>query len=491
MSISPGSTRRQRAPDLLSGPRALHAQQLRLATLIAIAQDEAAARRRRARRVWGLSVFGALASVGIVFQSCAGSKNAASANEKPLFHSAKAKPAHKQNETTEKPDKTAYDNAATDLQALFNSGLTPSASEADPGLPALEPDGPAPNSPTSRWATPNAVPVDPSQTPAPPAAATPDPGASTKPVSALDHPPTAFSQTKTREQRRVELTAELAGLLRPDAANNPDVLRALSSLIALEAVEPGAATPEIEAAIKPLSPDEAGAARVASDIVRTLASDPKLIADPIALRTELTRQLARLTTAPGAPAGEGLGFGTVALCSRVESFGRYTPFTGNRFLAGRTNPAIVYAEVENFTQRPVAETAGASGTAHRNADPDELAVELTIRAELFHDDGSRQWRSAEAAVRDIARTRRRDFFLVQRIDLPANLSVGKYNLKVTVRDRLGGDAVVETTIPITIVADPGLLGGGPSPMDAAPKPTAGVPTAGPQPLGTGPVSGGR
>lgn len=474
MPISPHPSRHRRAPDLLSGPRALYAQQLRLATLIAIAQDEAAARRRRARRVWSLSVFGALASVGIVFQSCAGSKSAAGAeSDKPLI-------VPKSGDQTDKPNKSAYDKAATDLQALFDAGLVPGGSQADPGLPALQPDANGP-APSSRWADPNPVPADPA--PTVPAASKPT---AQSPGSALDQP-----TSKTREQRRAELTAELAGLLRPDAANNPDVLRALSSLIALEAVEPGAATPEIEAAIKPLSPDEAGAARVASDIVRTLASDPKLIADPIALRAELTRQLARLTTAPGAPTGEGLGFGTVALCSRVESFGRYTPFTGNRFLAGRTNPAIVYAEVENFTQRPVTEADGASGTAHRNADPDELAVELTIRAELFHDDGSRQWRSAEAAVRDIARTRRRDFFLVQRIDLPANLSVGKYNLKVTVRDRLGGDAVVETTIPITIVADPGLLGGGPSPMDAAPKPIAGVPTAGPQPLGTGPVSGGR
>lgn len=480
MSFSPTPTRSRRTPEVLYGPRALHAQQLRLATLVAIAQDEAAARRRRARRVWGVSVFGALACVGVVFQSCAGSKHAADApGDKPLIHSAKSKAASKPDDHPPKPDKTAYDKAATDLQALFDSGLTPGASEADPGLPALQSD-PSGSAPSSRWADPNPSPADPTPTPSRPAAAVPDAGARSKPVSALDE-----TTTKTREQRRAELTAELAGLLWPDAANNPDVLKALGSLIALEAVEPGAATPEIEAAIKPLAPDEAGAARIASDIVRSLASDPKLIADPVALRAELTRQLARLASAPGSPAGAGLGFGSVALCSRVESFGRYTPFASNRFLAGRTNPAIVYAEVENFTQRPVAEIADA-GTTHRPADSDELAVELTIRAELFHDDGSRQWRSAEALVRDTARTRRRDFFLVQRIDLPANLSVGKYNLKVAVRDRLAGDALVETTIPITIVADPGLLGGGVSPMDAAPAPIAGVPVAGPQPLAAGP-----
>lgn len=478
MSFSPIPPRSRRTPEVLSGPRALHAQQLRLATLVAIAQDEAAARRRRARRVWGVSVFGALACVGVVFQSCAGSKHAAdSEGDKPLIHSSKSKSASKPDDHAQKPDKTAYDKAATDLQALFDSGLTPGASEADPGLPALQPD-PSGSAPSSRWADPNPSPIDPTPSTPHPAAANPDAGARSKPVSALDG-------TKTREQRRAELTAELAGLLRPDAANNPDVLKTLCSLIALEAVEPGAATPEIEAAIKPLAPDEAGAARIASDIVRSLASDPKLIADPVALRAELTRQLARLATAPGAPAGTGLGFGSVALCSRVESFGRYTPFASNRFLAGRSNPAIIYAEVENFTQRPVAEIGDAGG-AHRPADPDELAVELTIRAELFHDDGSRQWRSAEALVRDTARTRRRDFFLVQRIDLPANLSVGKYNLKVAVRDRLAGDSLVETTIPITIVADPRLLGGGISPMDAAPAPIAGVPVAGPQPLAAGP-----
>ena len=103
-----------------------------------------------------------------------------------------------------------------------------------------------------------------------------------------------------------------------------------------------------------------------------------------------------------------------------------------------------------------------------------------MRAELFHDDGSRQWRSAEAVIRDTSRTRR-DFFLVQRIDLPANLSVGKYNLKVTVRDRLAGEggAEAELAVPIQIVADAGLLGGGDPVTPPAAKPVSSAPVAGP------------
>ena len=41
---------------------------------------------------------------------------------------------------------------------------------------------------------------------------------------------------------------------------------------------------------------------------------------------------------------------------------------------------------------------------------------------------------------------------MQRIDLPANLSVGRYNLKVLVRDQRTGQEV-ERALPLEIVAD--------------------------------------
>jgi len=144
-----------------------------------------------------------------------------------------------------------------------------------------------------------------------------------------------------------------------------------------------------------------------------------------------------------------------ALCTRVEGFGQYEPFADYTFLAGRTTKMIVYTEIENFSHR-----------AARSDDPgmdtmsgaDLVAVELSQELRLWHDaDGSMQWRKPEQPIIEVGRNKRRDFFLVQQIELPPTLSVGKYNLKVTIRDKVSG-GVDERSIPIKIVADPGVLG---------------------------------
>ncbi|NUQ53772.1 MAG: hypothetical protein HUU19_13890 [Phycisphaerales bacterium] len=144
-----------------------------------------------------------------------------------------------------------------------------------------------------------------------------------------------------------------------------------------------------------------------------------------------------------------------ALCTRVEGFGQYEPFTDYTFLAGRTTKMIVYTEIENFSHR-----------AARSDDPgmdtmsgaDLVAVELSQELRLWHDaDGSMQWRKPEQPIIEVARNKRRDFFLVQQVELPPTLSVGKFNLKVTIRDRVSG-GVDERSIPIKIVADPGVIG---------------------------------
>lgn len=144
-----------------------------------------------------------------------------------------------------------------------------------------------------------------------------------------------------------------------------------------------------------------------------------------------------------------------ALCTRVEGFGQYEPFTDYTFLAGRTTKMIVYTEIENFSHR-----------AARSDDPgmdtmsgaDLVAVELTQELRLWHDaDGSMQWRKPEQPIIEVGRNKRRDFFLVQQVELPPTLSVGKYNLKITIRDKVSG-GVDERSIPIKIVADPGVIG---------------------------------
>jgi len=84
-------------------------------------------------------------------------------------------------------------------------------------------------------------------------------------------------------------------------------------------------------------------------------------------------------------------------------------------------------------------------------------VELTQSIAIHNDaDDLIVWRAPDASIRDVSRDRRQDYYLVQRLDLPSRLTLGKYNVKVTVRDVATG-STDETVIPIEIVADPALV----------------------------------
>ena len=143
------------------------------------------------------------------------------------------------------------------------------------------------------------------------------------------------------------------------------------------------------------------------------------------------------------------------LASRVTGFGRYVPLASRPghgtfvFQSARSNRAIVYIEIENFGYRAVKE-----------ADPDRMpgdqwAVDLSTEIRLLDAfDGMLQMKEAERSVIETGRNKRKDFYLVQEIELPPTLTIGRYNLKVVLRDRSGVDAVrTEAIIPIQIVAD--------------------------------------
>ncbi|HEY3244004.1 MAG TPA: hypothetical protein VGM03_11710 [Phycisphaerae bacterium] len=112
----------------------------------------------------------------------------------------------------------------------------------------------------------------------------------------------------------------------------------------------------------------------------------------------------------------------VALCSRVTAFGVYDELPGGTFVAGGTNRAIVYCEIHNF--------------ASEKTDGDRYRTLLSSRLELLLPDGRSIWQKEEPQIEDLSRRRREDFFLAQKITLPANLSAGEYVLKVTICDRL-------------------------------------------------------
>lgn len=164
--------------------------------------------------------------------------------------------------------------------------------------------------------------------------------------------------------------------------------------------------------------------------------------------------------APAAAAAESrLEISTLALCQRVESFGRYTPLTSSTFLAGRSAQMILYTELAGFTQRP-----------DSSGDSQQFVTELSQTVELFLDsDGSKQFVVPTQSVRELSRSPRRDFYLVQRIELPRTLSVGRYNLKVRVTDLASGQES-ERSQRINIVADPSARSENPPKL--TPKPAA-------------------
>lgn len=136
---------------------------------------------------------------------------------------------------------------------------------------------------------------------------------------------------------------------------------------------------------------------------------------------------------------------TLELCKRVTGFGVYEPFASHTFLAGTDHKMIVYVELRHF--RPVQQTDG------------QYQVQLKQQVFLFNQsDGLEVWHHKPVQIIDTSRNRRHDFFVVQLIDLPANLSVGKYRLKVRVTDEQGG-SLDEKTTDLQIVADKSLLSG--------------------------------
>lgn len=145
-----------------------------------------------------------------------------------------------------------------------------------------------------------------------------------------------------------------------------------------------------------------------------------------------------------APTNPVLDVPTIALCQRVDGFGRYTPLPSTTFFAGKPALFILYTEVEHFAQTPEDDSA----------ERQQFVTALAQRVELFLDaDGTRQFAIPEQSIRERSRSRRRDFYLVQRVELPRTLSVGKYNLKVRVTDQATGQQA-ERIVPIQVIADP-------------------------------------
>lgn len=144
-------------------------------------------------------------------------------------------------------------------------------------------------------------------------------------------------------------------------------------------------------------------------------------------------------TAERAAEGLPLRITDAKLCTRVVGFGDYNELSVNAFLAGSAARVVVYTQVDRFATR-----AGVGG---------RQTVELSQELDVYHDaDGAHCWKRPAQSVSESSRVKRRDFFLTNAIELPPTLTVGKYRLKITMRD-LTGNSVAEATIPFSVVAD--------------------------------------
>lgn len=128
---------------------------------------------------------------------------------------------------------------------------------------------------------------------------------------------------------------------------------------------------------------------------------------------------------------------TVALCKRVDGYGKYEPIDPPRFPAGRDNPVIVYCEIENFESRM--------------NDQRMWQTRLSQEVTLFTETGMFVWKDKSRPIVDECRDRRHDFFLYDLIKLPSNLTIGRYLLKVTIVDQTA-NRVAEQTVPVEFAA---------------------------------------
>jgi hypothetical protein len=129
---------------------------------------------------------------------------------------------------------------------------------------------------------------------------------------------------------------------------------------------------------------------------------------------------------------------TVALCTKVSSFGVYEPIDPARFVGGKEHRVVLYCEVENFLTQL--------------NDRHLYETQLTENAVLYMEEsGQRVWADTQSVYSDLARRRHHDFFMPKRITLPANLANGRYLLKVTVEDKQARH-IAENTVPIEIVS---------------------------------------
>ena len=241
------------------------------------------------------------------------------------------------------------------------------------------------------------------------------------------------------ETRARALASELEALIR-ETTDDPYALAI--RLAGLLAGEPDAAG-RLEALTARLPADQRGVVNAVAAILAEVGTDPTTLTEALVERADELNE------------ARPVRIGTLALCSRVEGFGRYNELPSTGFVAGSPIRMIVYTEVEHFDRRPIADRSDGSYSGPTKV-RDGWEVRLSQELQLYHEsDGLLAWRRPEEVTAYRSRSKIRDYFIVDQITLPRTLTVGAYRLKVVLRD-LADRSVDERIIPIRIVADPEL-----------------------------------
>jgi hypothetical protein len=277
-------------------------------------------------------------------------------------------------------------------------------------------------------------------------------------VATLDLPSPQASLAGGGTQRLVEqATLDLEAALQAAAAKSSAPVATAGPSVAPPATAAGIEPPAVAVAVSPAEAAAADEPTQAGDAPIVDVGLDALVGSAAAERADAA------SVSPGVATASAESFAStsdsvsrlqlprVALCSRVDGFGRFRPMASNVFVAGRPVRMIVYVEVAGFRIReaksgdPLVASAPAS---------EQHTVDLSQSLRLYTDsDGTLVWqRPAQRAI-ETSLSKRRDFYLLQVIELPATLSVGRFNLKIVVSDATSGEQA-EAVLPIVLVAEP-------------------------------------
>jgi hypothetical protein len=129
-----------------------------------------------------------------------------------------------------------------------------------------------------------------------------------------------------------------------------------------------------------------------------------------------------------------LGIGKLQLCRKVSGFGSFEPLELTGLKAGQR--LLVYCEMTGMQYEAKAQSSFVS----------RLSSVIEIRSV---ENSSVLWARALGPAEDECGSRRRDFYVNYRVDLPGSLTPGSYRLRLTQTDLIAGRST-SAEIPLVI-----------------------------------------